>query len=97
MTKKAPVLEKQAVRGLQQMLRDKLSCDQFQITDRKIIEASEKFIVDTHGKLYSGGSKELWDVTACGHALVLDFYVVNDGNRGANSMLFTEHKVKAKQ
>jgi hypothetical protein len=96
MTKKAPVLEKQAVEGLQQMLQSQLKCDQFLITDRKIIEVSDKFIVDQNGKLYSGGSKELWSVTACGQVLMLDFFVINDGNRGANKMLFVEHKDKAK-
>ncbi|MEQ1661389.1 MAG: hypothetical protein ABL877_01700 [Thiobacillus sp.] len=97
MTNKAPLLEKQAVEGLRQMLLDQLKCNQFQITDREIIEVTDKFIVDSYGKLYSGGSLELWKVKACGQELKLDFAVINDGSRGANKMRFLEHKEKAKQ
>jgi len=96
MTKKAPLLEKQAIDGLQRMLQSQLKCEKFQIVDREVIEVTEKFIVDQYGKLYSGGSHELWSIKACGQEIKLDFAVINDGNRGANKMRFVEHKEKTK-
>ena len=95
-TKKAPLLEKQAIEGLRKMVQDKRKCEQFQLIDRKVIEVSDKFVIDQYGRLYVGGARELWSVKACGQDLKLDFFVANEGNRGANSMLFVEHASETK-